>query len=558
MRHEKITTAKAKGPPMKRAAIYARFSTDLQNERSVEDQIALCREHARRDGYVVVEVFSDKAVSGASIFNRDGLLNLMERSQAAAFDVLIVEALDRLARDMEDLAGIHKRLTFRGIQIRAVHDGIADTVMVGLRGLVGQMQREDGAKKVRRGMSAVIRDARHAGGRAYGYLAQPGESRGRLVVVESEAEIVRRIFTEWIAGRTARDIAHDLNRDGVAPPRGGKAWNASTIYGNGKRGCGIIRNELYDGRLVWNRLRMVKDPETGRRVSRVNAADQRQTTSVPDLAIVAPEIFAVAQARLAERAAIAPTYQRRPRHILSGLLRCDSCGSGMSTFGADKSGRKRLRCSRARESGTCPAPKTFYLDTIERAVLEALSAELRDPRLLAEYAKTYHEERQRLAGTKRTARARAERRLAELVRESDRLVTAIAKGLGDPEELGERHKSAAQERRTLQAELAQEPAKVIALHPGALSHYEAQIERLQAAIAKGIARGNPDYAEALRDLVETVTVRRDPGRPGGIEITIAGRLNSLLGEKAFPNGLRRAVCGLVVAEDGFEPPTRGL
>jgi Resolvase, N terminal domain len=91
----------------------------------------------------------------------------MEQSQAGAFDVLIVEALDRLSRDMEDLAGIHKRLTFRDIEIRAVHDGIADTVTIGLRGLVGQLYREDGAKKVRRGMAAVVRDARHAGGRAY-------------------------------------------------------------------------------------------------------------------------------------------------------------------------------------------------------------------------------------------------------------------------------------------------------------------------------------------------------------------------------------------------------
>jgi site-specific DNA recombinase len=95
---------------------------------SIEDQIAVCRELARRENLNVVTTFEDRARSGASIFNRDGLLALMEQSQAGAFDVLIVEALDRLSRDMEDLAGIHKRLTFRDIEIRAVHDGIADTV----------------------------------------------------------------------------------------------------------------------------------------------------------------------------------------------------------------------------------------------------------------------------------------------------------------------------------------------------------------------------------------------------------------------------------------------
>jgi site-specific DNA recombinase len=558
MRRGKTMTANARGLLMKRAAIYARFSTDRQNERSVDDQVVLCRDYARREGYDVVEVFSDRAISGASIVNRDGILALLERAATGAFEIVIVEALDRLARDMEDLAGIHKRLTtFRGIEIRAVHEGVADTIAVGLRGLVGQLYREDGAKKVRRGMAAVIRDARHAGGRAYGYEAVAGEPRGRLAIVEAQADIVRRIFSEWLAGRTARDIAHDLNHDRVAPPRGGKAWNASTVYGNGKRGCGIIRNELYTGRLVWNRLRMVKDPDTGRRVSRVNAADQRQVTSVPDLAIVTSDVFEAAQMRLAERAAIAPTYQRRARHLLSGLLRCAACGSGMSTFGADKSGRMRLRCSRARESGTCPAPRTFYLDTVENTVVSALRSELRDPRLIAEYVKTYHDERARLAGSERAARARAERRQGELRREIERLVDGLAKGIGDPEAIGVRMKQACAEERAISVTLAEAPTPVIALHPGALSRYESLLARLQDAISKGIAAGNGAYVDAIRDLVETVTVRRDDSRKGAIEVSIAGRLNALLGEKAFPNGLR-AVCGSMVAEDGFEPPTHGL
>lgn len=154
-----------------------------------------------------------------------------------------VEALDRLSRDMEDLAGIHKRLTFRDIEIRAVHDGVADTVTIGLRGLVGQLYREDGAKKVRRGMAAVIRDARHAGGRAYGYRPVRGE-RGKLAIVDAQATIVRRIFAEWNTGRTARDIAHDLNRDRASPPRG-QRWNASTIYGNATRRCGRIKKSAH-------------------------------------------------------------------------------------------------------------------------------------------------------------------------------------------------------------------------------------------------------------------------------------------------------------------------
>jgi site-specific DNA recombinase len=155
---------------MTRAVIYARFSTELQNEKSTEDQIALCRSYANRLKIDVIATFEDRARSGASVFGRDGLMQLMDAARQRLFDVVIVEALDRLSRDMEDLAGLYKRLSFQGIEIQAVHDGTADAILIGIRGLVGQMQREDGAKKVRRGMAGVVRDGRHAGGRAYGAL----------------------------------------------------------------------------------------------------------------------------------------------------------------------------------------------------------------------------------------------------------------------------------------------------------------------------------------------------------------------------------------------------
>jgi len=226
----------------KRAVIYARFSTDHQDERSIEDQVALCRDYARREGLHVLEAFEDRARSGASIMNRDGLLALMDRAKVNAFDVVIVEALDRLSRDMEDLAGIHKRLTHRGIEIRAVHEGKVNTVLVGLRGLVGQLYREDTADKVRRGQSGRVRAWLAGGGITYGYAEVKGEP-GKRAIVEAEANVVRRIFSAYVAGRTPRAIAHDLNRDNVPPPRG-KRWGASSINGSSQRGTGIIRCEL--------------------------------------------------------------------------------------------------------------------------------------------------------------------------------------------------------------------------------------------------------------------------------------------------------------------------
>lgn len=116
---------------------------------------------------------------------------------------MIVEALDRLSRDMEDLAGIHKRLSFLGIEIRAVHEGVVNTVLVGLRGLVGQLYREDNAHKVRRGLAGRVGQGLNAGGKAYGYAPAVGK-KGKRIIVEAEAKIVQRIFEEYVAGRTPR------------------------------------------------------------------------------------------------------------------------------------------------------------------------------------------------------------------------------------------------------------------------------------------------------------------------------------------------------------------
>src|SRR5690606_8152812 len=94
-------------------------------------------------------------------------------------------------------------------------------------------------------------------------------STGEREIVPEEADTIRRIFRDYAAGLSPKQIAKDLNHEAVPGPRG-TLWSSSTIHGNPKRGTGILHNELYIGRLVWNKLRYLKDPDTGRRVSRLN------------------------------------------------------------------------------------------------------------------------------------------------------------------------------------------------------------------------------------------------------------------------------------------------
>jgi site-specific DNA recombinase len=95
---------------------------------------------------------------------------------------------------------------------------------------------------------------------------------------------------------------------------------------------------------------------------------------------------------------------------------------------------------------------------------------------------------------------------------------------------------------------------VIALHPAVLARYEKGLADLERGLTEGLRGGDQEGARALHELVETVTVFRGSSGPGSAEVEISGRLNALLGEKAYPN----RVWGKMVAEEGLEPPTRGL
>ncbi len=111
----------------------------------------------------------------------------------------------------------------------------------------------------------------------------------------------------------------------------------------------------------------------------------------------------------------------------------------------------------------------------------------------------------------------------------------------------------------VQLRAAPEPEQTVALHPAALARYEAQLAQLQQTIAAGIAAGDHDAAEAIRELVTSVTVRRDKGKPGGVAVEIAGRLEALLERPSNKARLMFAKSvGKVVPRKGFEPPTPAL
>lgn len=455
---------------------------------------------------------------------RDGLSRLLHDAREGRFSVLVVEALDRLSRDQEDLAHLHKRLSFLGIEIVAVHDGRADAIQVGIRGLVSTLFIADLKHKVRRGMGAVVKDGRHPGGRAYGYRPALGRP-GILEIFEPEAEVVRRVFSEYLDGHSPRDIAGRLNAEAIPAPRGAR-WNASTINGSRQRSHGILSNPIYGGTIIWNRVRMIRDPDTGKRISRPNPPEEWVRAPAPELAIVTPETFEAAQAAK-DAAGHAQRHRpaRRRKGILSGLLRCSRCGGGMSKHDTDK-GRPRIRCSTSKESGACDNGRRYYLDSIERAVIEGVRARIENPGEIAAHLWSYQQAERDDA----RRRAKAEKKLAAAKAKLDRLsVLLLDQKVSDDffdQQAPALRAEVAEAEKDLQAA---PPKKVIALHPGAIEAYRRGMAQLAATMGDLDPREDRELIEAFRDLIDRVVIHDDAD--GGVHCEVIGLLGPLVGEE---------------------------
>ena len=131
---------------MPRAALYARYSSDNQREASIEDQLRLCSAHAERQGWSVVDSYSDRAISGASLLRR-GVQELMVDAQRGAFDLILTESLDRLSRDQENIADLYKRMRFAGVRIVTLSEGEVSGLHIGLEGTTGALYLKDLADK---------------------------------------------------------------------------------------------------------------------------------------------------------------------------------------------------------------------------------------------------------------------------------------------------------------------------------------------------------------------------------------------------------------------------
>jgi DNA invertase Pin-like site-specific DNA recombinase len=497
-----------------RAVIYARYSTELQRTASIDDQIRVCREQIEREGWTYLHAYHDRAMSGTSHL-RPGYQKLLDEAQRGRFDVVVAEALDRLSRDQEHIARLYKRLSFLGIRLVTVSEGPISELHVGLSGTMGALYIKQLAEKTRRGLRGRVESGRSGGGNSYGYdVVRTAGANGEVEfglrsINQQEAEVVRGILRAYAAGESPRSIAKALNRKEIPGPSGG-TWGPSTINGNATRGTGILNNQIYIGKLVWNRLKYVKNPESGRRQSRLNKPEDWIVKDLPELRIVPQELWDAVKARQAQLArATRPDRKKkdfwkhqRPRHLLSGLMKCGACGANYTKHGAN-----RFACAGARDRATCTNRLTVRGD-VENAILDGLKSRLMDPALFEEFAREFIAEVNRSRSDASATKATMQNDLARVERQIKRLVDAILDG-ADALPINAKLKELDAERARLTVALKDSPKEEPLLHPNLASIYRARVDALEAIFR------DPDHGreafELLRGLIDEVRILPEGG-----------------------------------------------
>jgi DNA invertase Pin-like site-specific DNA recombinase len=429
-----------------RCACYARFSSDLQRDTSLDDQIATARRYAAAHGWSVLDahIYTDAAVSGASL-ERPGIQALLAAAERRPlpFDVVLVDDSSRISRDVSDAIRVLQQLRFQGVRVLYLSQNIdsaneqAET-LVAVHGVVDSLYLKELAKKTKRGLAGQVDRGFATGSITFGYRTVPvPDPSGRLDVdghpvllgkrveiVADEARTVVQIF-EWYAdGLGIGRIVERLNWDGLRGPRGAR-WKDGAV----KR---VIANEKYTGKLIWGKKTFERRPGTSRQVVRPVPREQWRVHERPELRIVSDDLWHRVQARRAVIREALPgggTLMRgrnaalHSRHLFSGFMRCGLCGGAVVAVTGGY-GTPRYGCQRSWRNGTlaCSNRLTIRAKVADSYLLAGLKAELLDPstaryitEALAEALNRRIDDRPRLLDEAAAARDEAQRRLQRLI-----------------------------------------------------------------------------------------------------------------------------------------------
>ncbi|WP_425057366.1 recombinase family protein [Sphingomonas oligoaromativorans] len=564
-----------------RALGYGRKSFDDPDNRtsSVADQEMFARTYAERNGLNFVSWYADDGVTGGTM-ERPGLKHMLDMIRRGDVDAVIIEDVDRLSRDQEHLQYMSKLLRLHRVTLHTVAAGVIDHLVLSVKGMIGEQQRMRIAYTTRRGLAGKAKRGGATGGKTLGYaraIDPQDPSSDRLIVVEGEAALVRRIFELYGDGSSLKQICNLLNEEGVPTPRArerGKynagVWNPSTLSGSAELGEGILNNETYIGRRIFNRRTWIEVPNETRgfrRRPRLNPECDWIIRDEPDLRIIDQDLWLCVKRRQTEaRAARDAKFKltanplsgaKRPAHLLSGLVTCGCCGGVFVGTGG------RWRCKAAMRQACTNA--SIRITELEDRVLSGVRDRLLTPAVIERFATALQQELDADRIASGSERAGLQAQLDEVRSRIARLARRLEEDEDAPRTLVERLKELESQEFDLVGALTEVPEQTVVQLP---SNYEPIYRRAVAELEQHLASTDGQAAkEAVRALIERVVIQPGDARGGKRRpIQLHGDLFEMLefasaaGSAGDKRKLPRTVGsgGVVtplVAGTGFEPVT---
>lgn len=390
-------------------SIYARYSTDRQDSRSIEDQTRRCRALATTHGYRVAAEYADAAISGSHT-DRARLQRLLADARRGSFRAVIVDDLSRLSRDLGDTWRIvFQDLACVGIKVIDASTGMASDsdgarLTFGAMALVNDTFLQLVKKETHRGLEGRALQGFATGGKCYGYSSvqeenppDPEHPRRVPVIEPTEAAIVVRMFQAFAAGQSCQRIAYTLNDEGIpAPHDGGKGYKQGRGWGHTTIRA-MLLNDRYIGHWTWNRQKWVRVPGKRSRRALARPAAEHVTKEIPTLRIIPADLWDRAQARFPKRQkgkGRAMGGGKMGSTLLTGLLRCGACGGSLVIVSRrHKNGiaYANFGCTvnRSRGDAICANARTVSEKKVTHAVIGALKTQLTTPAMLGRFQVTF-------------------------------------------------------------------------------------------------------------------------------------------------------------------------
>lgn len=385
----------------KDCVIYARYSSHNQRDVSIEQQVEECKAFAKYSNLRVVKIYADRHLSGTTD-QRPQFQQMLKDAERSKWSIVLTWKVDRFARNRYDSATYKYRLKKHGVRVvyakEAIPEGPEGILLEAVLEGSAEYYSANLAQNVKRGLRFNADEGIANGGcRPYGYTRG---SNGKFEIVESEATVVREIFSRIAGGEKVSHIVSDLKQRRI-PTKNGGEWRTGTLHA-------ILCNKIYAG------IYHFGDVET--------------EGGVP--AIVDAETWKEVQKHMNS---VKGTRVRSEQYLLSGKIRCGICGEPM--VGKSAHGRNGVAysyyCCRGYNHKTC-GKKPVKKNLIENAVISGVIDTLNDDGVVNWIADAVMETQKHDAEKNRTALSDFKAELADVNKRINGIMSAIEQGIITP------------------------------------------------------------------------------------------------------------------------------